>query len=121
MSRLQKHRKSQSTSALSVIADGGVTTPGERERRSKLRASQHPALGRVEEGPARGSPLPKSNHTPKNGTPRTSRAAQGAERGRNESRMGGEESKSKRGKSAVRGVGEEDVKGWMSDVSLSLY
>jgi hypothetical protein len=115
MSRLQKHRKSQSTSALSVIADGGVSVSGDRERRSKLRASQHPALGRVEEGLTGKLPSVISNEMPKAGTPRMSRAAEGAEQRRHESKVVGEKSKS--GKSVCRGVGEDSVKGWLSDVS----
>ena len=79
---------------------------GERERRAKMRASQHPALGRVDEGLklpllTKGSPMSSSE----------------ADRGRSMEDEAGRE-KPKRCKSVTRGFGEEDVRGWMSDVSL---
>ena len=80
----------------------------ERERRAKMRASQHPALGRVDEGAklpllTKGSPMSLSE----------------GDRGRSLEDQAGRE-KPKRCKSVTRGFGEEDVRGWMSDVSLSL-
>lgn len=113
MSKLQRHRKTQSTSALSVIADGGTPSgPGDRERRAKLRASQHPALGRVEEGSGVSPRLSGVGATVLD-SPRMSETMQ---RGRGE--LLGEKEKVKRTKSVGRGVGEEEVRGWMSDVSV---
>lgn len=91
MSRLQSHKKSQSTSALSTIASGSNEKPS-----SRLRRSQHPTrtLGRVEEGELNSASLSK---LPGLSTPGRS---VGMKDGRRE-----------------RVVGTmEDVGGWLNDV-----
>ncbi len=111
MSRLQGHRKSQSTSALNVIADGGFSMiPGrgvEGERRREKRASRHPALGRVEEGSdvssrMGGMPVPP---LPTSRSRRDVRDSEGE--------------KVRREKSRGREMSEEEIRSWMTDVSRS--
>jgi len=92
----QGHRKSQSTSALSLLASPSSLSSSSTHEQSRFRASQHPALGRVEESSSSASvpTLPGISVTG-HGTPKRSRSI-----------------------GAV--VGVDEVKGWLGDV-CSVY
>lgn len=122
-SMLQRHRKSQSTSALSVIADGGPLPPvppfverdkqreGERERRAK-RLSQHPALGRVDEIVHAQMPDLPGLSTPGKGRTGREMHAEGSK-----ARETREKERQHRARSRGAGAGEAEVRAWMGDVS----
>lgn len=125
---LQRHRKSQSTSALSVIADKDPPPPlpetayrdreyevgrgrekaKERDRRAK-RLSQHPTLERLEEIGNVQTPDLLGLITPL-------RMSKDRERGGDESK-GKRRDKSHRARSRGDGGSEDELRGWMSDVS----
>ena len=110
MSRPQGHRKSQSTSALSVLAGDRSTKHGRRfvvaggggGGGRKGRASQHPALGRVEEGNVGSASMMILPELDADGDrPRGSGASVEDMKRRSMGKM----------------VNQDDVKGWMNDVS----
>lgn len=74
------------------------------ERKREKRASQHPALGRVDESGPSSSTSASMRHLP--GIPVPSSSS---------NHVGGE---AKREKTRAKEVTAEDVKGWMNDVSF---